>query len=569
MSLNNNLWNSVDNVYVYIYHMKTFKRNLSKQMKEVLILLTLKLKQDINCKVFYKTYLYSLLKDIHYSVNNENSDVKRGGGNINSLFSQLLLLFMTMKTGLASSIIPQTSDSSLQIINKYQLSNNELDDTVEKTKLISLQKVEPYSTWFLTTRENVANHNMNKGLKEQVESLNKHLKSTFKDGTYHLSTTSKITNICRDIFLDNDVEKLLDPENVAPISATYVSSFYSALSPAPTPTAPLLEPATDGELKSPKVDYNSLCETQFPIPRLYIDENNNIQLEITKSISYNKIADMLETLYKSAKNNDLSDDVNVKVSQLKFLIKFVRKIDESVKQNSTDIEKFLNVFYRVQEFFFEFEKFEYQYGDPQLRENVEIKGKIMEFESMLLDEGTRHNSRKIVSTANSYLKPGFITLSAVGEGLGGVVSDTILSITEPLHIMDNIFKMISAGMALLLLYKLTKRDNNATIEKKLSELMNVVDKMNDQKNKRYPDEIDDKKSIQILDAVLDRIENMQERPEIRRSRRLQYQIESYDDYDDRRDMKRNLRNGGTKRNKKTKTKVNTKRRHIHTRVQRK
>lgn len=544
------------------------KRNFSKQIKEVLILLTLKLKQDINCKVFYKTYLYSLLKDIHNNVKNENSDVKRGGGNIDSLFSQLLLLFMTMKTSLASSMIPQTSDSSLQIINKYQLSNNELDDTFEKTKLVSLQNIEPYSAWFLTTRENVANHNMNKELKTHVESLNKHLKSAFKDGTYHLSTTSKITNMCRDIFLDNDVEKLLDPENVAPVSATYVSSFYSALSPAPapTPTAPLLQPATDGELKSPKVDYNSLCETQFPIPRIYIDQNNDIQLEITKSISYNEIAGMLEKLYKSAKNNDLLDDVNVKVSKLNFLIKFVRKLDASVIQNSIGIDKFLNVFGRVQDFFSEFEKFEYQYGDPQLRENVEIKGKMMEFESMLLDEGTRHNSRKIVSTANSYLKPGFITLSAVGEGLGGVVSDTILSITEPLHIMDNIFKMIGAGMALLLLYKLTKRDNNATIEKKLSELMKVVDKMNNQKNKQFPDEIDDKKSIQILDAVLDRIENMHERTEIRRSRRLKSHIESYDGYDDdRHDTTRKLKIGGTKRNKKTKTKVNTKRRHLHTR----
>ena len=126
--------------------MNAFKKDndLENKIKKFLLLLTFKFKQDINCRVFYKSYFKILFKDIHNNVKTENNKVIHGGGNLNSSFTQLLLLFMTMKTSLASSIIPDSMSES--------------NDAVQTTKLLSFQNIEPYSTWFLTTRENVANH---------------------------------------------------------------------------------------------------------------------------------------------------------------------------------------------------------------------------------------------------------------------------------------------------------------------------------------------------------------------------------------------------------------------------
>jgi hypothetical protein len=63
------------------------------------------------------------------------------------------------------------------------------------------------------------------------------------------------------------------------------------------------------------IDFDSICELSFPIPRLFIDEDQILKVEVTKSISYNKIADMLETLYKGVNSDKL--DLEVKISKLK------------------------------------------------------------------------------------------------------------------------------------------------------------------------------------------------------------------------------------------------------------
>ncbi len=212
-------------------------------------------------------------------------------------FIQVLLLILLFKTSM--------STSSMIIHNTDQLQyTKDLQDTRDVHTIVSVPTFEQY--YFHTEHENIMKYKTNKLIVSSVASLNKHYMTMVSTRGSKLSSASKITNLCRDVFLGKDVQKLLQNPHEEITSIFYTKEVTN------------LSDFSD-------VNYETLCETSFPIPRLYINaEGNMLKLEITNSMTYSKITEMLELLYKDSNSNHLDSETNIKISKLKFLISLYR-----------------------------------------------------------------------------------------------------------------------------------------------------------------------------------------------------------------------------------------------------
>ena len=102
---------------------------------------------------------------------------------------------------------------------------------------------------------------------------------------------------------------------------------------------------------------NNLCELSFPIPQLYIDEQENmLKIEITKSMSYSKICKMLVLLSK-----DLVSENNIE--KVNFLVTSIRHIEDSATKNAAELQKIHNICSEVTNFLSTFDDIDDMFGD--------------------------------------------------------------------------------------------------------------------------------------------------------------------------------------------------------------
>ena len=394
---------------------------ISKKIDGLLILLTKKLKQDQNNKNFYTSCFESILKDIH---NNKlgNGGIQ-GGGNLKLSITKLLILIMSMRTGLSSQLMVQ--DSHLK----------ELQDTRDVHDIGVVPRFENY--YIYSQPENVMNFKITTQIRLAVDSLNKHYTTMISGKNSYLSSASKITNMCRDVFLGNEVQKLILTPKTETAS---ILNLYST----PTQVPKISDELTD-------TNFDSLCELSFPIPRLFIDERDQtLKVEVTKSISYKKIADMLETLYEGANSDTLDHEVNIKICKLKYLIKGIRYIEDSSREFTDFASKFHNVHKRISDYFYTFEEIENMFGDPELHFQSVRKGLQNAFETRLIDQQTTQNEIKVRSQMNSYVLPFFSGVASVSETSVEYFTNTVNSVITGFNIDKHLYNLLFIAMGTIL-----------------------------------------------------------------------------------------------------------------------
>ena len=401
---------------------------ISTKIDVLLILLTKKLKQDQNNKEFYISCFESILKDIH-NIKRSNSEL-RGGGNLKLSLTKLFILLLTLKTGLSSQMVVHNSH-----LVEFKKEIRESRDVHDIAVVPTFDKY-----LFYSEPDNVANFKVNNRILAAVDSLNKHYTTMISGKTSELSSASKITNLCRDVFLGSDVQKfLLSPKTET--SSILSSSGLSGLMFTNTPTE------TNDIDNTPTVDFNSICELGFPIPRLFIDDDQILKVEVTKSISYNKIADMLETLYNNAElNKKLDSDIKIKITKLRYLIKGVRYIEDSSREYTDFESKIHNVHKRITEYFSTFEEIENLFGDPQLHFDSIKKGLTDAFDIRLSEQETAQNEMKVRSHMNSYILPFFSGVSSVSESSIEYFTDSVNSIISGFNIDFHFYNLLLIAM---------------------------------------------------------------------------------------------------------------------------
>ena len=410
---------------------------ISTKIDMLLILLTKKMKEDQNDKEFYTSCFESILKDIH-NIKRSNNEL-RGGGNLKLSLTKLFILLLTLKTGLSSQMVVHNShlvDFKKQIRESRDVHEIAVVPTFEKYLFYS----EP---------DNVANFKVNNHILAAVDSLNKHYTTMISGKTSELSSASKITNLCRDVFLGSDVQKFfLTPKTETP-SLLSSSGIISSLLFTNPPT----DATEDNDTDTPTVDFNSICELGFPIPRLFIDDDQTLKVEITKSINYNKIADMLEALSNNPElNKKLDPEVQIKIAKLKYLIKGIRYIEDSSREYTDFESKIHNVHKRITEYFSTFEEIENLFGDPQLHFNSITKGLLSDFQNKLVDQETTQNERKVRSHMNSYILPFFSGMSSVSVNSIEYFTESVNSIISGFNIGYHFNKLLLITMGTLVAY---------------------------------------------------------------------------------------------------------------------
>jgi hypothetical protein len=369
---------------------------------------------------------------------------------------------MTLKTSLSSQMV--VHDSQLTKFKK------EIKDSHDVHDIVVVPKFEKYL--FYSEPENVMNFKTSRHIETAVDSLNKHYETVISGKGSKLSSASKITNLCRDVFLGSDVQKiLLSPKEEVPSLYTLYST------PAPKP----IHTRTDEIDEIDEIDFDTICELSFPIPRLFIDEQDQIlKVEITKSISYKKIADMLETLYKGVNSDNLDNEVNIKISKLKYLIKGVRYIEESSRELTDFKSKIFNVYERINDYFSTFEEIENMFGDPQLHFESVKKGLQNAFDTRLMDQQTYQNEIKVRSHMNSYILPFFSGVSSVSESSIEYFTNSVNSVISGFNIDTHLYNLIFIAMGTLIscvaVRTCFKKRNGASIPSDKSVELNNIQK---------------------------------------------------------------------------------------------
>lgn len=375
----------------------------------LLILLMKKLKQDQNNKQFYMNSFETVIKEIH-NFKLKKGTTTRGGGNLKSTLYKLFVLVMSLDTTLSSSIIPYGKPIDMMELNTVG-------------ELPSFDRF-----LFYTEQNNLLKFTTNNYISSTIDNLNKQYITTITNGKSELSTAAKITNMCRDVFLRSSVQKLMNPE---PKKSSY--SFGSTIL---IPEIP--------EIDTSDIDYNTLCELSFPIPRFVVDERDKtIKIEITKSIGYGKIADMLETLYDNIDNDKVDDEVQLKIQKLNYLIKGVRHIEDSAKESSDLLTKFHNIHERISNYFHTFKNIENMVGDPELHFGSIKKGLKNAFDTNLINQETKHNEILSKARIDSYVLPLFSGVSSITDNSIEYFSRSVNNIITGLNIDTYVFNLIS------------------------------------------------------------------------------------------------------------------------------
>ena len=404
---------------------QTLNPKISTKIDVLLILLTKKMKQDQNNKEFYISCFESILKDIH-NIKRSNSEL-RGGGNLKLSLTKLFILLLTLKTGLSSQMVVHNSH-----LVEFKKEIRESRDVHDIAVVPTFDKY-----LFYSEPDNVAKFKVNNRILAAVDSLNKHYTTMISGKSSELSSASKITNLCRDVFLGSDVQKIL----FSPITETSSILSSSGLSNLLFTNPPTEIQNTDEVIDD--IDFDSICELSFPIPRLFIDEDQILKVEVTKSISYNKIADMLETLYNNAElNKKLDSDIKIKITKLRYLIKGVRYIEDSSREYTDFESKIHNVHKRITEYFSTFEEIENMFGDPQSHFNSITKGLLNDFQNKLVDQETTQNEMKVRSHMNSYILPFFSGMSSVSESSIEYFTDSVNSFISGFNLDFHFYSLL-------------------------------------------------------------------------------------------------------------------------------
>ena len=254
---------------------------------------------------------------------------------------------------------------------------------------------------------------------------------------------------------------------------------------------------------TPTVDFNSICELGFPIPRLFIDDDQILKVEVTKSISYNKIADMLETLYNNAElNKKLDSDIKIKITKLRYLIKGVRYIEDGSREYTDFESKIHNVHKRITEYFSTFEEIENLFGDPQLHFDSIKKGLTDAFDIRLSEQETAQNEMKVRSHMNSYILPLFSGISSVSESSIEYFTESVNSIISGFNLDHHFYNLIFIAMGTIVscvaVRTCLKNKNSTSVSDKKSNY--VKDKKStSKKDKNNSNDVEElKQQVQLL-----------------------------------------------------------------------
>jgi hypothetical protein len=334
---------------------------------------------------------------------------------------------MSLKTSMSSSLLPMVPHN----VNQLQYAQD-LQDTRDVHYIGLIPTFEHF--YFHSEPENIMKYKTNNLIVSAVESLNQHYTTMISSKRSELSSASKITNLCRDVFLGSNVQKLIQtPKEEA------TSIFYTTA----VDTSKKIHNYVD-------VDYDTLCEMSFPIPRLFIDDLDKVlKIEITKSISYSKIADMLEILYTGDRNDILDKETTLKISKLKYLIKKIRFIEESSRENTDLHSKIHNVHERITDYFSTFKELEYMFGDPELHYESIRKGLQNAFDTKLINQETEQNEIKARAVINSYILPIFSSAAAVSDTSIEYFTNTANRVITGFNLDKHFYNLVFIAMGTL------------------------------------------------------------------------------------------------------------------------
>lgn len=313
----------------------------------------------------------------------------------------------------------------------YVSSNVLVTESIFEETSYCVGEIPDYKAYYLySDDDNVMGSKISYYIDKSIHDFKPFYSTVIKNGKSVISVSSKIRNICRDVFLNLDVQQIIKNPN----KETY---FY-----AMTPTA---------DRRFENIDFNIICEESFPIPLIFIKKGTKtLMIEISKSMSYIDIYDMLVLLYKDVNRTDLDNETNLKISKLKYLVKKVRYIIDSVKENSTLITKFHNLSDRINIFFSTFNSIENLHGDPERYYNSLMNNQIASFESDIINRKTAQLETVINAMIYSYISPVLGGLKLVLDTCVDVLASSINRVMYSLN-LDGYFNCILFYIAVYLL----------------------------------------------------------------------------------------------------------------------
>ena len=288
---------------------------------------------------------------------------------------------MTSKAALS---LPMTFLFSLYVSSNGLVARSIFEGTSNLTYLIG--EVPDYKAYCLySDDENIMSYKISCHIEKSIHDFKAFYTTYIKNGKSMISASSKIKNTCRDVFLNLDVQQIIKNPNK--------ESYFYEMTPTPNK-------------RFENIDFNVICEESFPIPQMYIEKSTKVlMIDITKSISYIEMYDMLVLLYKEVNKVELDQETNLKISKLKYLVTKVRYIIDSVRENSILITKFHNLSERINDFFETFNSIENLHGDPERYYNSLMNDRIALFESELINRKTQQTESLINAIVNSYVSP--------------------------------------------------------------------------------------------------------------------------------------------------------------------
>jgi hypothetical protein len=185
-------------------------------------------------------------------------------------------------------------------------------------------------------------------------------------------------------------------------------------------------------------------------------------------------------LYKGVNSDNLDNEVNIKISKLKYLIKGVRYIEESSRELTDFKSKIFNVYERINDYFSTFEEIENMFGDPQLHFESVKKGLQNAFDTRLMDQQTYQNEIKVRSHMNSYILPFFSGVSSVSESSIEYFTNSVNSVISGFNIDTHLYNLIFIAMGTLIscvaVRTCFKKRNGASIPSDKSVELNNIQK---------------------------------------------------------------------------------------------
>lgn len=339
-------------------------QNLIQKIKIQLLNLVGKYKADeMNTKV-----LSGLCANLTSQI--VKSNTLTGGSNGKKLMYTIVVLVSLISTTFSS-----ITDSISLIEERYV-------DYIDVANVPGPLLMRPLLLMF--NRDEADKENKIRQMSDIIQEVNK----MYVDAGSITNASFKMTTMCRDIFNDEDVQKILYKKvstSRPRVESKEIDEWGEMV---------VTEPSSQVSMNDLIYSNMDLCTYSLPLPKLELDiTSGEVTLQITKGRSYQEIMNVFDKLVDELQNEygGGSAYIENQIGKLKYIQKHVYNMIHTFKTSETVHEKIVNISEYIKMYFSTFLKFEGRM--------VEID-KIVEFEREVTEARENHEILKLRGLLN-------------------------------------------------------------------------------------------------------------------------------------------------------------------------